>query len=156
MVTTIGREMNFMNVEGRQFVDSNILVYAYDAAAGARHEAARTLIETLWSTRRGCLSVQVFQEFYVIVTRKVAAPLSSAEAAAILEELSRWRIHAPAAGDVLEAIRWQERHQLSFWDAMIVYSANALGCTTLWTEDLNAGQQIEGTLIATPFAGTST
>jgi predicted nucleic acid-binding protein len=53
------------------FVDTNVLVYAYDLSAGEKHERARELVEELWRTRQGCISVQVLQEFFVNVTRKI-------------------------------------------------------------------------------------
>jgi predicted nucleic acid-binding protein len=96
--------------------------------------------------------VQVLQEFYVTVTRKVAVPLTAEEAAAIVRDLSVWRVYSPTAADVLEAIALQTRFQLSFWDAMILHSANALGCELIWTEDLNAGQRVNGTTISNPFS----
>lgn len=63
-----------------QFVDTNVLVYAHDISAGAKHQKARDLLVDLWETEQGCLSIQVLQEFYVTVTRKVAHPLSSLQA----------------------------------------------------------------------------
>jgi predicted nucleic acid-binding protein len=134
-----------------QFVDTNVLVYAYDAAAGQKHDAAKALLQTLWQSRHGCLSVQVLQEFYVTVTQKVASPYNANEAAKIIEDLRVWRIHAPAVTDVLAAIDLQTRYQLSFWDAMILHSANSLGCKVVWTEDLNEGQTINQTMIRDPF-----
>jgi predicted nucleic acid-binding protein len=109
------------------------------------------LLRSLWQSRWGCLSVQVLQEFYVTVTQKVASPYASREAAEIIAELSVWRVHAPAAADVMAAIDLQGRYQLSFWDAMIAHSASALGCETLWTEDLSDGQEINQTTVRNPF-----
>ncbi len=67
-----------MSVEttGR-FVDTNVLVYAHDRSAGTKHARARALLEELWDGRDGCLSVQVLQEFFVAVTRKVPRPLDT-------------------------------------------------------------------------------
>src|SRR4051812_42186635 len=73
----IGRAMNSTSADGeREFVDANILVYAFDASAGIKQAAAAKLLERLWNEDNGCLSVQVLQEFFVVVTRKVARPLS--------------------------------------------------------------------------------
>ncbi|OBK83543.1 PIN domain-containing protein [Mycolicibacter sinensis] len=135
-----------------EFVDTNVLLYAYDTAAGDRHETARALVERLWRERRGALSVQVLQEFYVNVTRKAIKPIDPASAADRLKSLSRWRVHSPLADDVIAAATWSVRHQLSFWDAMIVRSAAELRCDTLWTEDLSDGQVIEGVRLANPFS----
>lgn len=137
-----------------QFVDTNILVYAHDSTAGDKHEQAKTLVQTLWDTRIGCLSVQVLQEFYVIVTRKVPRPLPSPAAAGIIENLSAWQVFAPAAHDVLAAINMQQQYQLSFWDAMIIWSAIKLDCRTLWSEDLNMSQNYAGVQVLNPFTTT--
>lgn len=133
------------------FVDTNILVYAHDTSAGRKQERARELLAGLWERGEGCLSVQVLQEFYVTVTQKVAVAMAPAQAAQIVQDLSAWQIHAPGPEDVLRAIELQQRHSLSFWDAMIVQSAVRLGCDILWSEDLNAGQSIEGVQVANPF-----
>ena len=60
----------------KAFVDTNVLVYAYDQAAGSRHDRARDLVETLWNAGRGVLSTQVLQEFYVNIQRKTRPPVS--------------------------------------------------------------------------------
>ena len=141
-----------MSDESRsQFVDTNILVYAYDVSAGKKHDTAKALIQSLWQSRLGYLSLQVLQEFYVTVTRKVPSPYLPEEAANIIDDLSVWQIHSPTANDVLEAIKLQTRYQFSFWDAMILQSANVLGCEVVWTEDLSHGQTINQTLIRNPF-----
>jgi predicted nucleic acid-binding protein len=134
-----------------EFVDTNILLYAYDAAAGERHEAAMALVDRLWRDRRGALSVQVLQEFYVNATRKIATTIDPEVAVDRLKSLTRWRVHSPLPDDVIAAATLSSRHQLSFWDAMIVCSAAELRCDTLWTEDLNDGQVIEGVRLASPF-----
>lgn len=64
----------------RAFVDTNILVYAHDRAAGDKHRAARELVEKLWECRTGVVSTQVLQELYVIVRRKARQPLSTSDA----------------------------------------------------------------------------
>jgi predicted nucleic acid-binding protein len=134
-----------------QFVDTNVLVYAHDHSAGEKHIQAKILISGLWDSGAGCLSVQVLQEFYVTVTQKVRQPLKSETAAQIVESLSFWRVYAPDARDVLGAITLQQRHQLSFWDAVIVHSAAQLGCQTLWSEDLNPDQVYAGVRVLNPF-----
>lgn len=93
----------------------------------------------------------MLQEFYVNVTRKVARPLSPEVAARIIADLSVWEVHRPSVEDVLDAIGAQARYQLSFWDAMIVVSAQQLGCRTLWSEDLNSGQVYNGVTVRNPF-----
>lgn len=140
-----------MSANPPQFVDTNILIYAHDTSAGAKHDRARALLQALWQERAGSLSIQVLQEFYVNVTRKVAMPMTPEAAAAIIGELAAWPVHRPDVNDVLEAIRLQTSRQLSFWDAMILTSARRLGCATLWSEDMSHGQQYEGVTVINPF-----
>jgi predicted nucleic acid-binding protein len=135
----------------RRFVDTNILLYAHDESAGGKRDRARALVEQLWESRDGCLSVQVLQEFFVNVTRKIAKPLSAELAKEIVADFSRWRLHVPAADDVLAAIGIHQRTGISFWDAMIVRSAAEIGCTVLYSEDLNAGQEYSGVRVENPF-----
>ncbi len=134
-----------------EFIDTNVLVYAFDASAGPKKVAAEELLARLWETGIGCVSVQVLQEFFVTVTAKVAQPLSVDEAADRVRELSRWKVFAPGADDVLEAIALHEQATLSFWDAMVVLAAAQSGCDLLWTEDLNDGQLVRGVRIRDPF-----
>jgi predicted nucleic acid-binding protein len=135
----------------RQFVDTNILVYAHDTSAGGKHERARALIEQLWATRDGCLSVQIMQEFFVTVTRKISKPLDVAVAKEIIADLSRWYVHVPAADDVLGAIGLHQRTGISFLDAMMVRSAVEIGCDVIYSEDLNHGQLYDGARVENPF-----
>lgn len=134
-----------------QFVDTNVLVYAHDISAGAKHKRAEQLVAQLWQAGNGCLSIQVLQEFYVTVTRKVAMPLTCEAAAQLVGDLSVWRIHAPNVTDILEAIKMQQRYGLSFWDAMIVCSAAQAGCDVLWSEDLGPGQKYGAVTALNPF-----
>jgi len=134
-----------------QFVDTNVLIYAHDLSAGPKNTDAQELMQKLWQSRDGCLSVQVLQEFYVNITQKVVKPLASEVAAQIIADLSVWLVHRPGAEDVLDAIRLQSRYRISFWDAMIVASAIQLGCLTIWSEDLNPGQVYDQVTVLSPF-----
>jgi predicted nucleic acid-binding protein len=133
------------------FVDTNILVYAEDQDAGRKHEVARDLILDLWNSRGGVLSVQVLQEFYVTVTRKLKKPLSAAKAAEIVEEYLTWTVVENTKPLLRAALVLQDKAQLSFWDAMVVQAALDARCDRLLTEDLNAGQRIGGLTIVNPF-----
>lgn len=135
-----------------RFVDTNVLVYAHDLDAGDKRERARALIRELWESGRGALSVQVLQEFFVTVTSRIPAPLDADEAARAVEDFALWSLHAPDAGDVLDAIAIHRRYDISFWDAMILNSASKLGCQTVYSEDLNAGQLYGDVRVVNPFA----
>ncbi len=138
---------------GLQFVDTNILVYAHDPSAGAKRQVATRLLENLWDSRRGCVSIQVLEEFYVVVTSKARPPLPRSRAREIVTAYRVWPVHSPIVSDVERAIEIQERHGISFWDAMIVASASRLECEILWSEDLSHGQAYEGVIVKNPFAG---
>ena len=136
----------------RQFLDTNILVYAYDATAGNKRQKANQLVSELWQNENGFLSVQVLQEFYVTVTNKIPRPITAESAAQIISDLGMWDVHSPKAEDILTAIRLQTHYQISFWDAMIITSALKLDCQVLWSEDLNDGQAYGGIEVRNPFS----
>jgi predicted nucleic acid-binding protein len=141
-----------MSVEGgRQFVDTNIFVYAHDAGAQEKHERARELISGLWRDGNGCLSIQVPQELFVSVTGKMRRPLDDDEAPALIADLASWETRAPMAHDVLAANALVRRHRVSFWDAMILRSAERLSCDVVWSEDLDSGRTYEGIRVVNPF-----
>lgn len=133
------------------FLDTNVLVYAYDLSAEGKHTLAARLIEECWENENGCLSIQVLQEFFVTVTRKIAAPLDHQTARQIIADLAHWRLHVPNVSDVLQAIDFQQSHQLAFWDALIVQSAAHLGCDQILSEDLNHGQVYGNVQVVNPF-----
>ena len=135
----------------RLFVDTNILLYAHDDSAGGKRDQARALVEQLWESRDGCLSVQVLQEFFVNVTRKIAKPLDAGAAKEIVADFSRWYLHVPAADDVLAVIGIHQRAGISLWDAMIVRSVAEIGCAVLYSEDLNADQKYSEIRVENPF-----
>jgi predicted nucleic acid-binding protein len=136
---------------GLKFLDTNVLVYAHDVSAGSKFERALQLIDELWESEMGCLSIQVLQEFYVTITTKVKTPLDRETAIEIVSALSAWKVHSPDVNDVVAAIEIQKRYQISFWDAMIVCSASKLNCDILWSEDLNDGQVYDGVKVVNPF-----
>ncbi len=135
-----------------QFLDTNVLLYAHDKSAGEKQNRAGAIVTAMWESGNGCLSVQVLQEFYVNITQKVAQRLDKEMALQIVTDLACWHIHVPDAADVLKAIEIQLAYKISFWDAMIIRSAQAMRCQILWTEDLQAGQIIAGVRVVNPFA----
>jgi predicted nucleic acid-binding protein len=134
-----------------QFVDANVLIYAHDFSAGAKRDRARDLLRDLLENRNGCVSTQVLQEFYVNVTRKIANPVALDVAAEIISDHAVWTVHQAGIEDILDAIQLQQQHQLSFWDAMIITSAMALGCDVVWSEDFSHGQRFGSLSVLSPF-----
>ena len=148
-----GRVKNSMNGDPpREFVDANVLVYAFDKSSGVKHEIAQQLLKRLWDSGGGCLSVQILQEFFVTVTRKVAQPLPVDEAADRIREFATWQVFTPTPNDVLAAVELHKHARLNFWDAMVVEAAAELGCEILWTEELNEGQLLRAVRVRNPFS----
>jgi predicted nucleic acid-binding protein len=135
----------------RQFVDTNVLVYAHDSSAGNKNIVAKTLVSNLWQLETGCTSIQVLQEFYITVTKKVKKPVRPEVAQKIISDLSKWVIHSPSSRDILDSIDIQQRYNISFWDSLIICSAQKLGCSVIWSEDLNHGQSYGEVIVKNPF-----
>ena len=136
------------------FVDTNILVYAEDRDAKTKREIARDLVLGLWNDRQGVLSIQVLQEFYVTVTRKLKKPLRAGDALDAVREYLTWTVVENTGSLLVQAAELQQRAQLSFWDALVVQAAIQAGCDRLYSEDLNAGQRFDSVLVVNPFKTT--
>lgn len=133
----------------RTFVDTNVLVYADDRSAGKKGERARTLLHELMTSRAGVLSIQVLQEYFAVTTRKLG--VSAEVARRKIELLASLDVVRPEVADVLAAIDLTRLRSISFWDALIVRSAENGGCTVLLSEDLNDGEVISGVRVKNPF-----
>ncbi len=142
--------------DARMFVDTNILVYAYDLSAGNKHEKAKEIIKDLWSTGDGLISTQVAQEFFVTVTRKIAKPLGLGQAREILKDLLQWKTITIDGSLIVDAINIQEKYQYSFWDSLIIASAMEGGAVTIISEDLSDKQKIGDVTISNPFTEKAT
>ena len=135
----------------KTFVDTNVLVYAYDRASGWKHGRARDLVEKLWNEGSGILSTQVLQELYVNVRRKARPPVPQEEARTLIADYLAWDPVVNDGAAVLEAVDVGHRHQLSFWDALIVVAARKGGASVIYSEDLNHGQMFGSVQVLNPF-----
>jgi predicted nucleic acid-binding protein len=131
------------------FVDTNVLLYAIDDRDPRKQQAARAWRAELWKSRRGRISFQVLQEFYVNVAQKW--PAAKEDARAEVRDLMAWKPIAVDAAVIERGWKIQDRYQISFWDALIVAAAKLSLCGFLLTEDLQAGQDIDGVVIVNPF-----
>ena len=133
----------------RPFVDTNILVYANDAADARKQQVAReTLLEHADSL---VLSTQVLSEFYFVVTRRFSPLLPVEDARTIVDELRQAPIVVIDERLVLDAIAISVSAMISYWDGLIVAAARIGGCDVLLTEDLSDGSTIAGVRIENPF-----
>jgi predicted nucleic acid-binding protein len=137
-------------MSGKTFIDTNVLIYAHDADAGAKHQIAKEVLRELWTERTGVLSVQVLQEFYVNVTRKISTPVSKELARLVVSSYAIWCTETTPT-EIALAFRIEDESRIGFWDALIVSAASKSGATRILSEDLNAGQRIAGIVIENPF-----
>jgi len=134
----------------KTFVDTNVLIYAYDVDAKAKHELAKIALRELWSKRTGVLSMQVLQEFYVNATRKIPKPLPRNVAQSVVNSYSQWCVETTPV-EIAAAFRIEDEARIGFWDALIVAAAAKAGTVRILSENLNARQSIAGILIENPF-----
>lgn len=133
------------------FVDTNVLLYAASKAPedSAKRQRARELL-----ARPGLgFSAQVLQEFYSAAVTKQRLQMTHDDAVAVLEALNAFPVWPVTRELVLEAISTKQRFQISYWDAAILTAAKQMGCSTVYSEDLNAGQDYDGVKVVNPFAG---
>lgn len=136
-------------MNARRFLDTNILLYAYDLDAPSKRAVAIRLVEQGWaSPGETAISVQVLQEMHVNLTKR-RVPLS--EAAQIILDFSTWPIVDNTLDLLKGALAEQSRWKISLWDALILAAARASGASNLITEDLNHGQDYDGVRVINPF-----
>ena len=141
--------MNY--TKGRFFVDTNLLVYAYDSSAGKKWKTSLEVLSLLWTHRTGVLSTQVIQELFVSLTQKVKNPILPETAKEIISDLLRWPVVVNDGGNILRAVDLQIKYHFSFWDSLILQAAITSKSEFLLSEDFQDGQVIESVTILNPF-----
>ena len=135
----------------RYFVDTNILMYAHDIAAGEKHRRAKALVEKLWETRSGVVSTQVLQELAVNLRRKAKKPLDAKATRDVVSDYLAWQVVVNSGESILEALDLETRYQVSFWDALVIQAAHAAGAEILHSEDLSNGQRYGTVRVKNPL-----
>ncbi len=135
------------------FLDTNILVYLFDTSEPAKRQKAKGLFSDLRHKGLGYISTQVINEFVVIVSQKITHPIPFDRVKDKVVFLQNGLHISPLSLDTsLRAIDLKQRYKYSFWDALILASALENQCSLLYSEDMQHGQVIEGTLtIRNPF-----
>jgi predicted nucleic acid-binding protein len=135
------------------FLDSNLLVNAYDRSEPQKQARARAVLSALAHTQAGVVSPQVLAEFFVTVTCKLREPLSLADA---LEQLAcqvqLWTVVESTGFLVLEAARAVRKYRLNFWDAQIWAAARLNKLSLILSEDFGPDAVLEGVRFVNPFA----
>jgi len=133
------------------FVDTNILVYAHQLKEPVKRPVAIQWLERLWQEQLGRLSMQVLNEYYVTVTRKIRPARTAADAWDEVRELLSWKPQ-PTDSELLHRAREvEQRHQLSWWDSLIVGAAQLQDCALLLTEDLQHRAVYGSVTVQNPF-----
>ena len=136
-------------MSARSFFDTNVLVYADDRAAPVKQRRALELVAEHRRAGTGVVSLQVLQEYFVTVTRKLHVDARIARRK--VELLSEFDVAAPDVADILAAIDLHRLHSFPFWDALILRSAKQAGCSVLFSEDFQARREVDGLRIVNPF-----
>ena len=142
--------MKFMKGD-KVFLDTNIIIYAYDVSAGEKHNIAKKIFVELWDSGFGVISTQVLQEFFVTITQKIPKSLDKRLAKDIVSDLLKWDVVVNDGESIIEAIEILLRYGYSFWDSLIIEAAIRGGAAVLLSEDLSHGQIIDGVTIKNPF-----
>ena len=137
----------------RSFFDTNVLVCTDDKAAPAKQRRALELVAEHRRAGTGVVSVQVLQEYFVTVTRKLQ--VDAVLARRKIELMAEFDVASPELSDILAAIDLHRLHTINFWNALIVRSAKQAGCSVLFTEDMQPGREIDGVKIVNPFRSGS-
>lgn len=132
----------------RSFLDTNIIVYAFDRTDPAKQRMA---IEVLEAGDRLVVSTQVLLETWWVLTRRLAEPLDEDRASKVIDELSTLPVVSTDAELVRRAIECGRRFDIAIWDALIIEAARAGGCKRVISEDLNSGQDFDGVVVENPF-----
>ena len=137
-----------MSVE--HFLDTNVFIYLFDETNDHKREKAVRLVQESLVNETGCISYQVVQETLNVITRKLNA--TPEKARQILDDtlIPLWRVN-PTRTLYQRSLDLQTRYRFSFYDSLIVAAALEAGCKSLFSEDLQDGQQIEGLTITNPF-----
>ncbi len=144
--------MNAGDISGLFFLDTNVLVYTFDASAPAKRTVAREWVRAGLRTQRGVIGTQVVQEFLNVALSKFAQPMGVTEARdylrGVLQPLCQ---HVPSTACFDHALLVKEETGYSWYDALIVTAAIETGCKWLITEDLTHGRKIGSVTIHNPF-----
>jgi predicted nucleic acid-binding protein len=137
-----------------RMIDTNILVYAYDASEGEKHNASGDLLTQIWREGGGVVCLQNLMEFFVIITGKVERPIEVTEARIIIEDFlksERWKIVDRDADTFLRAVDLVSEHGIHLWDAIIAACMEENNITEIVTENRKDFEKIPHITVTVPF-----
>lgn len=133
----------------RCFIDTNILVYADSDDEPDKQRTAAMLIAFAMSTRSGVISTQVLNEYANVALRKLK--LSHARLRQQLRFYKQFEVVSATPEITDTAVDLHQTRSVSFYDALILASAHVAGCKVLYSEDMNAGEVVDGVRVVNPF-----
>lgn len=131
------------------FADTNLLLYSLDLRSPEKRARAAEWMDYLWASGCGRISWQVVNEFYVNAVRKIGLPAK--EARQVVTLFSKWKPGGVSMETVQQAWHWMDQAQLTYWDALIIASAERQGCAVVLSEDFQAGRRYGGVEVISPF-----
>ena len=137
--------------DDKTFIDTNIIIYAYDVTAGEKQKTAGNILADFWNSGLGVISTQVLQEFFVNVVQKTPKPIDKQQAKEIVRDLLKWHVVVNSGDSIIDAINICIKYGYSFWDSMIIEAAIKGSASVLISEDLQDRQVIDGVTIKNPF-----
>jgi predicted nucleic acid-binding protein len=136
-------------MSARSFFDTNVLIYADDKDSPTKQHRALDLVAEHRRAGTGVVSLQVLQEYFVTVTRKLHVDARIARRK--VELIAEFDVATPDVADILAAIDLHRLHAFSFWDALVLRAAKQSGCSVLFSEDMQDAREIDGLKIVNPF-----
>jgi predicted nucleic acid-binding protein len=133
-----------------EFLDTNVLVYAYDPGDSRKQRIAQGLVRKALAGDV-LVSAQVLAEFAATLLHKMQPAARPEDVAAVLDALGPIGVVSPDADLVRRAVDVRGKYGVHFYDGMIVAAAERGGCTRIWSEDLNPGQEYFGIAVENPF-----
>ena len=130
------------------FLDTNVVVYAFDGADQKKQAKAIAILE---GQNRLVVSTQVLLETWWVLTRRLTEPLTEDDASAVIDTLARLPVVNTDTELVRRAIRTSRRNQLAVWDALILEAAKSGGCSRVLSEDMQHGRVHDGVVVENPF-----
>ena len=133
----------------RSFIDTNILVYAEASDEPAKQRIALDLLKQLFETTSGVLSTQVLQEYCNVAIKKLKLP--AAHIRAQLDLYEQFEVVQVTPAIIRAGLDLHQTRSLSFYDAIVLASAQTAGCSVLLSEGINAGELVGGVRVVNPF-----
>jgi len=133
-----------------EFLDTNVLVYAYNAGTPQKQSTAREIVRRAL-LGHGVISTQVLTEFSAAMLHKVSPPVRSEQVLLLLDALAPARVIATDGDMIRRAVETRSRYGVHFYDGMIIAAAERAKCGVIWSEDLNPGQEYFGVRVVNPF-----